>query len=129
MSDLDHPPIDAFADLDLAEFKNAKPQARPLNPAPKMEKEAIRAAAEKGEFISRQPVTRKQKIVPKTFSLFQDECDIINAALKAYQAEPDERLSQPSSSDVARAALHVFAALTPEEQVSYIKENRGRGRK
>ena len=130
MIEQDRAPVDAFADLDLDEFKVEKGRAKkkPAK-APKVEKEVIRAMAEKGDFFSRQPAAKKQKIVPKTFSIFQDECDIINAALRAYQNDPDERLGQPSSSDVVRAALHVFAGLSEEEQVRLMKDKRGRGRK
>lgn len=123
-------PVDVFADLDLEEFKAEKRKPRPaaIKP-PKIEKEMLRAIAEKGEFRSRQPAPVKPKIVAKTFSIFKEECDIINLALRAYQEYPDERLGQPSSSDVVRAALHVFSELSEEEQVLLVKEHRGRGRR
>jgi hypothetical protein len=123
-------PVDAFADLNLEEFKADKRKPRPavIRP-PRIEKEMIRAMAEKGEFRSRQPATVKPKIVAKTFSIFKEECDIINSALRAYQEYPDERLGQPSSSDVVRAALHAFVELSEDEQVQLVKEHRGRGRR
>jgi len=120
-----HTPVDVFADLDLEEFKADKRKPRPAAAkGPKIEKEVIRAIAEKGDFRSRQPAPVKRNYVPKTFALFQDECDIINRALRAYQEYPDERLGHPSSSDVARAALHVFAELSEDEQVLLVKEHR-----
>jgi hypothetical protein len=129
MSETDNPPIDAFAELNLLAFKNTSPQRQKVSLTPKLEKEVIREAAEQSAFISRQPVGPKKKIVPRTFSLFQDECDIINMALRAYQLHPDERLSAPSSSDVVRAALHMFATLTPDDQGAAINAHRGRGRR
>src|SRR5262245_23945184 len=103
MSDIDTSPVDPFGGLDLAEFKLAKAE-RPKPPvAPRVEKEVIRAAAEKGAFVSRQAAAPKKKVITKSFSLFQEECDILNRALRAYQSAPDDHLAAPSSSDVVRA--------------------------
>lgn len=122
-------PVDVFADLDLEEFKADKGKRPPTARPRTSQKGLIRAMAEKGEFRSRQPAPAKRNYVPKTFALFQDECDIISRALRAYREHPGDRLGQPSSSDVARAALHVFAELSEDEQVLLVREHRGRGRK
>jgi len=122
----EHVPLDPFASLNLSEFKARQSKT----PAPqKLDKEAIRELAAENDFRSRQMPEKKQKIVTKTFSLFPDECDIINGALKAYLDDPDEGLAQPSSSDVVRAALNSFATRSPAEQVALIKQHRGRGRR
>lgn len=130
MSDIEHDPIDVFADLGLEDFKKSKePQPVATRPAPRPEMEVIRATAEQGAFVSRQPTAPKKKMTPKTFSLFPEENEVIEYALKACHAYPDERFAQPSFSDIVRAALHVFSTLPAEEQVSHIKAHRGRGRK
>lgn len=129
MSDVENAPVDVFADLGLDEFKKGNEPQLTARLAPRPEKEVIRATAEQGAFVSRQPVAPKKKMTPKTFSLFPEESEIIEYALKACQAYRDERFAQPSFSDVVRAALHVFSTLPAEEQVTHIKMHRGRGRK
>ncbi len=129
MTDNERRPLDAFADINLDEFKSDNVIKAPVINNSKLEKEAIRKVAEESDFQSRQAIVKRKKIIPKTFSLFQEECDVINQALKYYLDNPDERLSQPSGSDVVRAALYVFATKNAEEQVQLIKAHRGRGRK
>lgn len=125
MNDLTKQPVDAFAGINLNQFKK-KPT---VEPDIQDTKSIIKSVAEENHFQSRQPTSKKQKIYPKTFSLFEDECEIINNAIKYYLDDPNRSPSQPSGSDVVRAALHAFSEKTPNEQIQLIKENRGRGRK
>lgn len=122
-------PMDVFADLDLAEFK--KPVKRQLNvKSSTTEKEAIRAVAEENKFQSREPIkARGKKVIPKTFSLFEEDCDVINSAIRGYLLSSNPGRFQPSGSDVVRAALHFFIEQPTEEQIKQIKERRGRGHK
>ena len=129
MTNTEHNPIDPFANINLEGFKAGPVKKKTSLKKSQPDKEAIKAVAEQNDFQSRQAAPKKQKIVTKTFSLFQDECSIINDVLKAYLDNPDEGLSQPSGSDIVRAALHIFAEKTPQEQVELVKEHRGRGRK
>lgn len=125
MSDTVKQPVDAFANIDLKQFKGQTKQIVETQ----ITEEQIKTIAEENNFQSRQPVTKKPKIYPKTFSLFEDECAIINNAIKYYLDDPNRSPSQPSGSDVVRAALHAFSERTPENQIELIKENRGRGRR
>lgn len=125
MSNTTKQPVDAFANIDLSQFK-AKPSQKLDAQATK---DVIKSIAKENNFQSRQPVTKKPKIIPKTFSLFEDECGIINDALKHYLDDPGRNSSQPSGSDVVRAALHAFSKKSSDQQVKLIKEHRGRGRK
>lgn len=124
MSNSEENPIDPFANINLEGFKteNKNKKVQP-------DKAEIKAIAEESDFQSRQAIVKKQKIITKTFSLFQDECQIINNVFKVYLDNPDVSMSQPSGSDIVRAALHLFSTKSPEEQVALVKEHRGRGRK
>ncbi|HNO75547.1 hypothetical protein [Nitrosomonas mobilis] len=129
MSNTKNDPVDPFAGIDLDRFKTEQGKKKTSLRKPQPDKEAIKAVAEQNDFQSRQAAPKKKKIITKTFSLFQDECNIINDVLRAYLNNPDEGLSQPSGSDIVRAALHIFAEKNSQEQVKLIKEHRGRGRK
>lgn len=128
MSESDKTPIDPFANVNLDAFKQ-EPAQKTLESNPKVDKEAIKMAAEKSEFSSRQAVPKKKKLVTKTFSLFQDEIIIINDALTAYRERSEEDLPTTSNSDAVRAGLHLLSEKTPEEQADLIALHRGRGRR
>ena len=129
MTDTKGKPVDAFADINLGDFKrNVKTKEKSES---KKEKDKIKKIAEENNFVSRQPVVveQKEKVMTKTYSLFKSDCDIIKQVIRSYFDENDEDLSQPSGSDVVRAALHHFATLDFDKQLSLIEEHRGRGRK
>lgn len=128
MSDIDHNPVDPFANINLDELKQNT--EKKIEEDDIVDKHAIKKAAEQNEFSSRQGTYKKQKLVTKTFSLFQDEIFIINNALKIYlEQSGDEDLSTPSNSDAVRAGLHLLAEKSPDEQAKLISQHRGRGRK
>ncbi len=127
MNELEKQPIDPFASIDLDAFKTRGDEDHSSNEVANHKKE-IKNIAEKSHFSSRQAPPKKQKLVTKTFSLFQDEIIIINNALRAFIDSSDE-LSSPSNSDAVRAGLHLLAQKSPEEQARLISEHRGRGRK
>ena len=129
MSNTEKNPVDPFADINLDKYKAPPGKKKASVNKPPPDKDAMKAIAEQNDFQSRQAAPKKQKIVPKTFSLFQEDCSIINDVLKAYLENPDERLSQPSGSDIVRAALHILAEKPEQEQVALVKEHRGRGRR
>jgi hypothetical protein len=129
MSNTEKTPVDPFAGINLNEFKARPGKKKPSLKKPQPDKDEIKAVAEQNDFQSRQAPPKKQKIVTKTFSLFQEDCSIINDVLKAYLENPDEGLSQPSGSDVVRAALHILVEKPEHEQVALVKEHRGRGRR
>ena len=124
MSEAEKNSIDPFASLNLDELTVSSNSGLSND----LDKEKIKKAAEESSFSSRQIVAKKQKLVTKTFSLFQDEIVIINSALRAYIDSTDE-LSSPSNSDAVRAGLHLLAEKSPEEQAQLIAEHRGRGRR
>ena len=127
MSEAEKQPIDPFASIDLDAFKTPnKENSRQSDDDNR--KNEIKDIAEKSDFTSRQAPAKKQKLVTKTFSLFQDEIIIINNALRAFIDSSDE-LSSPSNSDAVRAGLHLLAEKSPEEQARLISEHRGRGRR
>jgi len=122
--------IDPFKNITLDNFKNETTSS--LKSKNKLDKDTIKTIANESNFQSREfrQLSHKQKIVTKTFSLFPTECSIINNAIKAYFSYSSENEpSQPSSSDVVRAALHAFGQRTLPEQINMIKHYRGRGRK
>lgn len=120
--------VDVFSEIDLEEFKKPKKKDANLKPSQK-EKEAIRSVAQESEFQSREPVKpRGIKIIPKTFSLFKEDLEVVNTVIQNYLFDHDPGYRQPSGSDVVRAALHHFVKQPPEEQVRQIKERRGRGK-
>ncbi len=127
MSEVDKKPLDPFASINLESFKIEDNSNRPSKEN-EVQKKEIQKIAEKSDFSSRQAAPKKQKLVTKTFSLFQDEITIINNALRAFIDSSDE-LSSPSNSDAVRAGLHLLAQKTPEEQAKLISEHRGRGRR
>lgn len=118
-------PFDPFSNLDLDSFKNAN--ASQPKPKPPPEKKVIREVAQESKFQSRQPVQKRPKHSPKTFSLFPDDMAIIQNGLRSYMDHHGS--SQPSGSDVVRAALHIFAKKSPEEQACLIEQHRARGKK
>lgn len=116
-------PFDPFSSMDLNTFKNnSQPKPKPLP-----EKKVIREIAQDSKFQSRQPVQKKPKHAPKTFSLFPNDTAIIQNGLRFYLDYSDS--SQPSGSDVVRAALHIFAKKSPEEQARLIEQHRARGKR
>jgi hypothetical protein len=116
-------PFDPFSSLDLNTFKNnSQPKPKPLP-----EKNLIREVAQESKFQSRQPVLKKPKHIPKTFSLFPDDTIIIKNGLRFYMDQNNS--NQPSGSDVVRAALHIFAKKSPEEQARLIEQYRARGKR
>jgi len=128
MNDIEKQPVDPFANLDLNEFKQEKSETNEVIRV--IDKEVIKQTAEKSDFSSRQVSPKKQKLVTKTFSLFQNEIKIINNAIRAYLESSDEDdLSTPSNSDAVRAGLYLLAEKSPEEQANLIAEHRGRGRR
>lgn len=128
MSESEKSPLDPFANVNLDAFKQDPVQDK-AESKPKVDKDAIKMAAEKSEFNSRQAAPKKKKLVTKTFSLFQDEIIIINNALTAYRERSEDDLPTTSNSDAVRAGLHLLAEKTPEEQANLIALHRGRGRK
>ena len=59
----------------------------------------IRNIAIQNNFSRRlQPEKQKEKIISKSFSLFHDECLIINNIIQAHFLSSQDLLSQPSSS-------------------------------
>jgi hypothetical protein len=129
MSNTEKNPVDPFANINLDGFKAQPGKKKTSVKKPSPDKDAIKAIAEQNDFQSRQAAPKKHKIITKTFSLFQEDCSIINDVLKAYLENPDEGLSQPSGSDIVRAALHILAEKSSQEQVALVKEHRGRGRR
>lgn len=120
--------VDVFSEIDLEEFKKPKKKGTDLKPSHK-EKEAIRIIAQENDFQSREPIKPKGiKIVPKTFSLFKEDLEVINSVIQNYLLDYDPGFRQPSGSDIVRAALHHFIKQSPEDQVRQIKERRGRGK-
>lgn len=121
--------VDPFKNISLNSFRNET--ALSLKSQNKLDKDTIKTIANESNFQSREvrPLNPKQKIVTKTFSLFPAECSVINNAIRAYFDNLEDGTSQPSGSDVVRAALHAFGQKTPQEQINMIKDYRGRGRK
>ena len=116
--------FDAFAQFD--DFVDVKPK----NTDKKLlDKDIIKKIAEDSHFQSRQTHQQKQKTYNKTFSLFQEECHIIHQAIKFSFDDVHQEYSRPSSSDVIRAALHLFSEKSIDEQIAIIQKHRGRGRK
>lgn len=130
MNEKENQPVDPFATIDLGEFKQKKSKTIDNDIIRVVDKDIIKKAAEQSDFSSRQSAPKKQKLVTKTFSLFQDEIIVINNALKAYlESSSDDDLSSPSNSDVIRAGLHLLSEKSPKEQADLIAKHRGRGRK
>jgi len=121
---------DPWDGVDLSEFDNAK---KPLEKKSGANAALIKKTAEQANFRSRQAPRKKEKIIPKTFSLFPVELDVVNSTLKSVMTsmDLDDPYNQvrPSGSDVVRAALHNFGELSEEERIKLVQEYRGRGRK
>ena len=122
--------VDTFQDLDVMDVKPKKRSGQTL------EKEDIKKIAEESHFHARQKVVQKEtpkkdkaKTYNKTFSLFQEECQVINNIIRASFDDLEDDLPRPSGSDVVRAALHEFSKKSLEKQISMVKSHRGRGRK
>lgn len=130
MSGNDPKPVDPFDDIDLDDFKNTKRKSSKKAVA---DTALIKKMAEQENFQSRQAPKKKEKIIPKTFSLFPSELDIVNSTLNSVMThvDVDDPYNQvrPSGSDVVRAALHSFGQLSEEERINLVQEYRGRGRK
>tara|TARA_B100001989_G_C24550399_1_gene474110 strand:- start:4207 stop:4599 length:393 start_codon:yes stop_codon:yes gene_type:complete len=130
MSNNEPRPVDPFDDIDLSDFSNPK-KTSPKKPVADVT--LIKKMAEQENFQSRQAPKKKEKIIPKTFSLFPSELDIVNSTLNSVMAytDIDDPYTQvrPSGSDVVRAALHSFGQLSEEERINLVQEYRGRGRK
>ena len=123
--------VDTFQDLDFEDLKLKKTTAKKTE-TKSLAKETIKKIAEESDFHSRQketPKKEKSKTYNKTFSLFQDECQVINNIIRAYYDAFEDDLSRPSGSDVVRAALHELSKKSLEKQLSIVKNHRGRGRK
>ena len=125
-------PIDPFKNIELGNFKN-KSQSNDKKEIESSlhDKEVIEKIANESQFQSRESKRelKKPKLITKTFSLFQDECVIINDVIKAYLNKVEDSMSQPSGSDVVRAALHSFSRKSSQEQLDLVKQHRGRGRR
>ena len=78
------------------------------------------------DFLSRNTQV-KQKTITKTFSLFKEECLLINEAISQYN-NLDDNFTAVSGSDIVRAALYSFSKLSDEERHNLITKHRGRGR-
>ena len=117
--------VDPFANLNLDGFKKEKPSQKSVS----LSKEEIKQVAQESNFQSRQVniETPKQKYTPKTFSMFPDDNEIIQKAIRLYMNHSE--INQASGSDVVRAALHVFSTLNERDQVEFIEKHRGRARK
>jgi len=122
-------PIDAFADINLDEFKVTSSRSNPSNKKQNIDKTELKKIAKESNFQSRQPLQERPKATTKTFSLFPDECNIIRETLKLSMESWDNEASQPTSSDIVRAALHVLSKQKSGEKIKILKELRGRGRK
>ena len=116
--------VDSFADIDDLEDLKKNPTQEKM-----LEKDIIKKIAEDSNFQSRRISDKKQKTYNKTFSLFQEDCNIINKVIRSYFNKFEDDLSRPSGSDVIRAALHIFSEKNIDEQLSIIRKYRGRGRK
>lgn len=115
-----------FEDLDVLDIKQKKQSEKTL------QKDEIKKIATESNFHARQkeaPKKEKSKTYNKTFSLFQEECQIINNIIRASYDDFDDTLPRPSGSDVVRAALHELAKKSLEKQSDIVKSHRGRGRK
>ncbi len=122
MSELDNA-SDPFADINFDDFKSNEN----VDPGPTtVNQDQIRRLAEENDFKSREGNKPKEKIIVKTFSLFPSDHEIINQAIKD---SIDRHGKTSSGSDIVRAALHVFATLSADEQDNYIQKHKGRGRK
>ncbi|MGH1377128.1 MAG: hypothetical protein ACRBCK_12380 [Alphaproteobacteria bacterium] len=121
---------DPFDDIDLNEFQSSEQKVPKKSVS---DTALIKKVAEQENFQSRQAPKKKEKIIPKTFSLFPSELDIVNDTLKSVMVhtDVDDPYNQvrASGSDVVRAALHSFGNLTEEERIDLVQEYRGRGRK
>ena len=98
--------VDTFEDLDVIEIKPKKDSGQILK------KEEIKTIAEESNFHARQktaPNKEKAKTYNKTFSLFAEECQVINNISRASYDGVEDDLPRPSGSDVVRAALHEFS--------------------
>lgn len=130
MSSSEPKPVDPFDDIDLSDFQNTKRRSSKKDVT---DTALIKRMAEKENFQSRQPPKKKEKIIPKTFSLFPSELDIVNSTLQSVMThfDVDDPYNQvrPSGSDVVRAALHSFGQLSEEKRINLVQEYRGRGRK
>lgn len=125
-------PIDPFENIELGNFKNkSQPNDKKDFESSLHDKEIIKKIASESQFQSRESKKelKKPKLITKTFSLFQDECVIINDVIKAYLNKVEDSMSQPSGSDVVRAALHSFSQKSSQEQLDLVKQHRGRGRR
>ena len=123
-------PVDPFEDINLDDFrtkKKKKIKGKSVNA------KTIKRVAEQENFQSRQTPPKKERIIPKTFSLFPSELDIVNSTLNSVlmYSNGDNPYNQvrPSGSDVVRAALHSFGKLSEEERIELVQEYRGRGRR
>ena len=124
MSSASTEPRDPFANINIDDFK-APPKEKPQ---PKRVDEAlVRKAAEQSHFQSREPASKKERIITKTYSLFPSDIGIINDVIKSVPTSVD--MGQPSGSDVVRAALHAFYGLDEDEQIALVQRYRGRGRR
>ena len=123
-------PVDPFENINLDNFKNQDTKTKHSTENKKLlDKETIKDVARESDFQSRERIRDKSKVVTKTFSLFQEECTIIDTILKNCLNHQGNSLTQPSGSDIVRAALHAFTQKTSQEQITMIFNHRGRGRK
>jgi hypothetical protein len=113
--------IDPFKDIDLNNLKKNS------NSIDESQKNTIKSLAIENKFISKEEPKRKEKVITKTFSLFRNECLVINDSITNY-SKMDENYSSASGSDVVRAALYNFSQLDKETQYDIIRKHRGRGR-
>lgn len=132
--------MDPFGDLDIEEFKNNKnPEINNIKEDEissakvndnRKEIEVIKKLAENLSFNSREGDRNKgAQTVTKTFSFYKEESDIINQYIYAYYRDPSLYSTQPSGSDIVRAALHVLSEKPLHEVMELLEVYRGRGRK
>ena len=114
--------IDPFKDIDLDNLKKNKKK----HATTEQQKESIKDIAVSNDFFSRN-TQAKQKTITKTFSLFKEECLLINEAISEYN-NLDNNFTAVSGSDIVRAALYSFSKLSDEEKHNLITKHRGRGR-
>jgi hypothetical protein len=123
-------PVDPFKNISLDDFKKEKRQINYKEESKFLDEKTIKKLAKESNFQSREAREKlvKPKIITKTFSLFQRECDIINSVIRSHLDKLEGGQTPPSGSDVVRAALHKFSQITSQDQSSLVRTHRGRGR-
>lgn len=122
--------VDPFDNINLDDFKNQPTESEiVIQQIPEIDKSVIKGIAEENNFKSREVSQKKEKIITKTFSLFKDECNIINKTITHCLSNSYQDPVHVSGSDVVRAALYLLSQQPNDEQINLILQHRGRGRK